>query len=381
MAISLEQLRKKMVPDSSKKGSSIDNQWLEPASYDKNAKEKMIGSDAGDVYDQEDHEAENFKAQDTVKKNTKAPLREMSDAPTETSASNDSAVNQLYEEESIDLIDDILDMMESDTFGVHDYCWKEVTQHLKAARDVLVRANIHESEQFIEESFKVGSLKLHDGSSVKLTKEDVKSLNVAVAGTTNKAKLLDEITRSKKEFHDFLTFSKNLEEDFNIAIDNLLDEATDEQLEHIASNRLSEGEVWRHIKGGTIAGAHVGKNIGAGIGFVGGGAYGGAIGAGVGITRTVARAVNNKRKQQQAKMDEHDALEKSLGVANPATDSSPNSPIIPKKKMNEELGSNATAKDYIDDFEKSKNSRFEGDSKAKRRQRAIAAYMGAKDKK
>ena len=355
MAISLDQLRKKMVPDSSKKGSGIDNQWLEPASYDKNAKEKMIGSETANVYDQQDNEAQNFKAQDTVKKNTKAPLREMLDAPETSASSNDSAVNQLYEEESIDLIDDILDMMESDTFGVHDYCWREVTNHLKAARDVLVRANIHESEQFIDESFKVGSFKLHDGSTVKLTKEDVKSLNVAVSGTANKAKLLDEVTRSKKEFNDFLSFSKNLSEDFDLAIENLLGEASDEQLEHIASSRLSEGEVWNHIKGGATAGARIGATVGA----VGGGVYGGAVGAGVGVARKVISVANKKRKEQQAKINEQEALDKSLGTANPATDTSPSSPLI-------------------NNFEKSKSSRFQGDSKEKR---AIAAYMSLKDKK
>lgn len=46
--------------------------------------------------------------------------------------------------------------------------------------------------------------------------------------------------------------------------------------------------------------------------------------------------------------------------------------------LKEHLGANATTKDYIDDFEKSKNPRFKGKSKEKRRQMAIAASMHKK---
>lgn len=49
-------------------------------------------------------------------------------------------------------------------------------------------------------------------------------------------------------------------------------------------------------------------------------------------------------------------------------------------QMQEVLGPNASAVDYIHDFQKSKDSRFKGDSKEKRRQRAIAAYMKQKNK-
>lgn len=49
-------------------------------------------------------------------------------------------------------------------------------------------------------------------------------------------------------------------------------------------------------------------------------------------------------------------------------------------QMQEVLGPGASAVDYIHDFEKSKDSRFKGDSKEKRRKRAIAAYMHNKNK-
>lgn len=47
-------------------------------------------------------------------------------------------------------------------------------------------------------------------------------------------------------------------------------------------------------------------------------------------------------------------------------------------QIDEKLAAGATAGDYIRDFQKSDDPRFEGDSKAKRRERALAAFMGAK---
>ena len=47
----------------------------------------------------------------------------------------------------------------------------------------------------------------------------------------------------------------------------------------------------------------------------------------------------------------------------------------------EELGKNADAGDYIDDFRKSDAPQFKGKSDAKIRKMAIAAYLDAKDKK
>lgn len=57
----------------------------------------------------------------------------------------------------------------------------------------------------------------------------------------------------------------------------------------------------------------------------------------------------------------------------------PNSDIYSDvTSMTEHLASNATAKDYIDDFLNSNNPEFKGKSKLKRRQMAIAAYMSHK---
>ena len=50
-------------------------------------------------------------------------------------------------------------------------------------------------------------------------------------------------------------------------------------------------------------------------------------------------------------------------------------------KLDEKLGKNADAGDYIDDFRKSDAPQFKGKSDAKIRKMAIAAYLDAKDKK
>lgn len=51
---------------------------------------------------------------------------------------------------------------------------------------------------------------------------------------------------------------------------------------------------------------------------------------------------------------------------------------VPKEGVNEKLGKDADAGDYIRDFEKSDAPQFKGKSKEKKRQMAIAAYYGSK---
>ena len=50
-------------------------------------------------------------------------------------------------------------------------------------------------------------------------------------------------------------------------------------------------------------------------------------------------------------------------------------------QYNEELGPNADAGDYIDDFRKSDAPQFKGKSDKKIRKMAIAAYLDSKEKK
>ena len=49
-------------------------------------------------------------------------------------------------------------------------------------------------------------------------------------------------------------------------------------------------------------------------------------------------------------------------------------------QLNEVLDPSQGVKAYIDDFQKSDDPRFSGDSKEQRRKRAIAAYYSAKKK-
>lgn len=331
MALSLKELRNKMVPPSAKKDSEIDKQWLEPGSYD----EKMVKAMKGEkeeVYDQHDekHQADNFTAQNMVKKNAKAPLQEIEEFPVASSPTS-SQVNVAYEEEALDLLEDILDIIDDiDTDA--GYYWKDITHHLKSVRDCLLNNVVNESVEYIEESFKAGTLKLKDGSKVKLTKEDVHVLNIAVAGTSNQTKLIGEVTKDKTEFNHFLTFAKNLKEDYDLALENILSEADESQLEYIVDNELSEGEVWNYVKGGAGVGASVGKNVGAAIGMTGGAVYGGAIGGTIGVAKNahkMSRLVKkwNKKKSLEEENNESESI---LGTSEPALDSD-------KKKTKEDL--------------------------------------------
>lgn len=289
MAISLRNLLSEtgVVPASAKK-YKIDNQYLEPASYDKKLRD-AAGADTPDTYDKSapENQADNFKAQDTVKKNTKAPLKE---AAVESSSSQE--VNELYYDESLDLVEEILDLLDkvNEEEDADSYRWRDVAQYLKNTRDSLFQiAAINESEEVLDENFKVGNYKLGDGSSVVLTKEDVKSLNQAVSGTDKKHEMLADVTRSKKEFNQFLTFAKNLKEDYYSTAFDLLEELSVEELEQIAEGKIQIEEVWQHTKAGAKAGAKIGGKVGLVAGTAGGALYGGTAGAATGVAKKIAK--------------------------------------------------------------------------------------------
>jgi len=68
-----------------------------------------------------------------------------------------------------------------------------------------------EAEQ-IDEAFKVGAMKLHDGSSVTLTRESVDSLNSLFTqlNGANKAKMEERMMSGKKGFQEILSFAENI---------------------------------------------------------------------------------------------------------------------------------------------------------------------------
>lgn len=69
-----------------------------------------------------------------------------------------------------------------------------------------------EEVEQIDEAFKVGSMKLHDGSSVTLTRESVDSLNGLFhqLNAANKSKMEERMMSGKKGFQEILSFAENI---------------------------------------------------------------------------------------------------------------------------------------------------------------------------
>ena len=120
MSINIKELVKasqsKMVPASAKVDSD-DNRFLAPASYDKKFIKATFG-DSDDKFNEKedgvgDKDAQNFKAQDLVRKHKGAPLREGNAIGYSDSAasSSSSAVYEAYMEESYDLLEEITDLL------------------------------------------------------------------------------------------------------------------------------------------------------------------------------------------------------------------------------------------------------------------------------
>src|SRR5690606_40517254 len=118
------------------------------------------------------------------------------DVSSKETIGTNNPVNDLYEEETYDLVEEIMDMMdkieENDTDA---YCWQEVVEHLKKARDCIARYALSEGVEHLDESFKVGKNKLTDGSVVTLSKDDVSVLKAAIASTADKKSLLTNIKK------------------------------------------------------------------------------------------------------------------------------------------------------------------------------------------
>lgn len=324
MALNIKEILKRVNPPSAKINSQ-DDQWLEPASHDKKFVKAMSGDP--EMYDQDEHEAENFKVQDRIKKNTKAPLKEADTGPVESST---NSVNELYEEESLELLEEIMDLIEEiDEDSGSMYCWVSISENLRIIRDSLVRSLKEEVEyiEYIEESFKVGNLKLKDKTSIKLSKEDVRALNDAVAGTDNKEKLIGDITKSKSHFNDFLEFAHNLSEDFEKGIHDLLSEASIEELEYIIENNLDESRSWETIKTTAKAGALGGAVVGGVVG----GVYGAGAGVGIAALDKARRIqIERAKKKREKEIENHyksfqglvkEGDKSILGTASPALDS------------------------------------------------------------
>ena len=69
-----------------------------------------------------------------------------------------------------------------------------------------------EETEHLDEAFKVGSMKLHDGSTVTLTRESVDALNGLFnqLNGSNKAKMEERMMSGKKGFQEILSFAENI---------------------------------------------------------------------------------------------------------------------------------------------------------------------------
>lgn len=206
-------------------------------------------------------------------------------------------MNEELEEVVLSLLEEIMDIVEEND-NIPSHSWQRTITHLRSALECLDDCDSSINEAVSLNHFKSTSIKLKDGSSVKLSRRDLSSLNDAIEGTTSKDKLLGEILRSKDEFNEFLLFAKSLNEDFEGTIDELLQEGSIEDLEFIVENELSEGESWDIIKNSAKVGSKVGSKVGAGIG----GAYGAATAAGaigtVKVSKAIANAIRKRRENR-----------------------------------------------------------------------------------
>jgi hypothetical protein len=282
MAISLKELRKRMVPASAKDGSAIDDQYLPPASYDKKARKAfhLDIDDADTSADQEKYnkDSDNFTAQNLVSKHKGAPLSE----------AEFRSVSEAYEEESLDLLEEVSILIE-DANGDRVFNWRDIAGCLRSTRDTILNSapmSIGESVDYdtLDEAFSVGTLKLRDGSKVKLKKEDVTYLNAAVAGTKDSTKMVHEITANSTDFNHFLIFARNLDENLETVADLMLEDYPEAELLAIAeSGELDISEIYDYIRNGIEVGSAYGGRIGRGVGSAGGAVAGAVAGAAAGV--------------------------------------------------------------------------------------------------
>jgi|TARA_R110000822_G_scaffold10824_2_gene40535 hypothetical protein len=80
--------------------------------------------------------------------------------------------------------------------------------------DIAVKENVEsvydEEVEFIEEAIKVGTLKLNNGKSVKVSKEDAATLNSVLEdlNPVNRKRMEEELKKDEKSYKNMLTFAK-----------------------------------------------------------------------------------------------------------------------------------------------------------------------------
>jgi hypothetical protein len=74
-------------------------------------------------------------------------------------------------------------------------------------------AKVHATEEVeLDEAFKIGAMKLKDGSTVTLNRESVDMFNKLFnqLNSTNKAKMEERMMSSKSGFQEILSFAENI---------------------------------------------------------------------------------------------------------------------------------------------------------------------------
>ncbi len=82
---------------------------------------------------------------------------------------------------------------------------------VKANEEVDIEEEIELKEvEFIDEAVKVGTLKLENGKSIKVTKEDAVALNTVLKSLNpdNRKRMEVEMMKDQKSYNDMLTFAK-----------------------------------------------------------------------------------------------------------------------------------------------------------------------------
>lgn len=91
---------------------------------------------------------------------------------------------------------------------------KHLKKYVKRAGGLQKAVDKLTKEEFINEAVKAGSMKLSDGSRVKLTKEDAEAMNdlFGELNSTNKKRMEEEMMASKDGFEKILNFAREASE-------------------------------------------------------------------------------------------------------------------------------------------------------------------------
>lgn len=194
-------------------------EFLEPESYDKGVKKKIFGDEK--VFDAKDTLDADLANDKVSKGNT-----DINKSETIVKEGQED-VHFVHKEEAFDLYDEIADLLENlDILSPTNYNWTNISSSLRSVRDMVLSSNpeisstqtdtkISENEE-LEEAYKAGSLKLKDGSTVKVSKDDANALNKMLKSTSSKDDMNEDVTKDKKSFEEILVFAKSINEEFTL---------------------------------------------------------------------------------------------------------------------------------------------------------------------